>query len=89
MSGEEVSRLGFIVGGILSAAIHNVGLETVRCLFNGGDNNLCFYNERFSAQGCAKSIVVLQNVPNINYCLNNKSTEIICASCWLGAPYHV
>lgn len=44
---------------------------------------------RFSAQGCAKSIVVLQNVPNINYCLNNKSTEIIYASCWLGAPYHV
>lgn len=89
MSGEEVSRLGFIEGGILNAAIHNVGLETVRCLFNGGDYNLCFYNGRFSAQGCAKSIVVLQNVPNINYCLNNKSTEIIYASCWLGAPYHV
>lgn len=34
-SGEEVSRLGFIVGEILSAAIHYVGLETARCLFNG------------------------------------------------------
>lgn len=34
-SGEEVSRLGVIVGEILSAAIHNVGLETARCLFNG------------------------------------------------------